>query len=620
MRDINNKTIIHRILYVFACILLLLSVLNIRNIVHAEDTGTITINTPVLPDGVKDTNTDPFTTPSYTVYKVFDGNGNGTSIRYTLPEERSTTDEAWTSSHMDTYFEVDAGGNVKIRDGAYTTTDGKQYLKEDAVKAVGAYVVAANLTGTKTSYDETSKSYKLSGLSDGYYYITTTTGSVVMINTRNGQENVAIQDKNTLPTVDKKQTTETDNDGKPVDSSYTDKDVNVATGDTIYYEAIVNVPFGINDDVVLSDHLSVAFIPNFEPVAKGSDQDANTLIKDGGITVEYKDSDNIWKTLDKGEDNNPNYIITANWTADDKTRIHGFTVHIKPTDATKGKTLRFLYSATVGGGFMEDNGQDKDASDKLIDQKRNKIELKYKTYTQEDKVFFHTNCAGAIKYDTSTGDVDETTNVLTAKAGKTLKYLPDAKFKLQERLKGSNTDWSDTPVVCNGQREFYRPAVLDAEKTKEEGKWVGTDGDDVLDYNSDNGFIQPCSGEYKHTDKDQGNEEQRGWIVLRGLDPDKDYRLVEVGTLDGYNAPVNPYYDLIQTPDTRWVVRLTKNSTDPQPDNTEYLKEKTILKIGNTPGTVLPSTGGTGITIFYITGGIVITIALLLMMNRREWN
>ena len=85
-----------------------------------------------------------------------------------------------------------------------------------------------------------------------------------------------------------------------------------------------------------------------------------------------------------------------------------------------------------------------------------------------------------------------------------------------------------------------------------------------------------------------------GAIVIWGVDADNDYSLVEITPPAGYNALTAP-------------VSVTVAA-----DNT------TIAEVENLTGSVLPSTGGMGTTIFYLLGGLMVLGALVVMVTNKR--
>jgi len=157
--------------------------------VFAAGTGSITITPP--------DNVDEDATITYKVYKVFDADGNGTAISYKLVEGKETAPAGFT---------VDTAGNV-----TYSGT-GTDELTQADIDAIAAYVTEADLVATVTSTG--GEDAVAENLPNGYYYITTTTGTVVTIDSTN--PDVEVDDKNVVPGVDKKITgaSSYDADGK----------------------------------------------------------------------------------------------------------------------------------------------------------------------------------------------------------------------------------------------------------------------------------------------------------------------------------------------------------------------------------------------------------------------
>ena len=142
-------------------------------------TGTITITLP--------TETAAPTNPvTYKIYKVFDATvdaNDNTKVSYTLSGSDTLSDEMKAAG-----FSVDNSGNVS----------GPTALNQDAIDAIAAYVTESDVVGTVISKvgDLTVTSEVLDY---GYYYITTSTGSVVTIDSNNNTPTVL--DKNIIPDV-----------------------------------------------------------------------------------------------------------------------------------------------------------------------------------------------------------------------------------------------------------------------------------------------------------------------------------------------------------------------------------------------------------------------------------
>lgn len=200
--------------------------------------------------------TDEFT---YTVYKIFDATSNGTSVSYT--NTRFSGDN-WpiiddSTATNQTKFDTD-GSNVAY----YTSTDsGATWTKVD--NAAGTEeLTPAMITklGTLTSQFTTVGTVKITGanqtghvkLDYGYYYVTSTTGSVVAINTN--KSGATVGDKNSVPTVDKTITSVDDGtvaktskgsvDTTNADTTLKDKRAIAEVGSTVHYQSVITVGEG----------------------------------------------------------------------------------------------------------------------------------------------------------------------------------------------------------------------------------------------------------------------------------------------------------------------------------------------------------------------------------------
>ena len=160
----------------------------------AEVTGTITITPPA--------NTPATASNAYKIYKVFDASGDGSGkdgkISYRLVEGKTEAPKG---------FAVDKAGNVSYEG---TSKDGT--LTPEDIEAIKAYVTESDLVDTVEA--EGSAAVRSKALKNGYYYITTTTGTVVTIDSTN--PDVTVEDKNSVPEVSKKITgaSSVDIDGK----------------------------------------------------------------------------------------------------------------------------------------------------------------------------------------------------------------------------------------------------------------------------------------------------------------------------------------------------------------------------------------------------------------------
>lgn len=238
----------------------------------AAGTGTITINNATKGN-------------TYKVYKVFEADGNGTNIRYKLVDGKTEAPAGFT---------VDSAGNV-----TYTGSGVEGNLTADDISAIAAYVGESDLVATKTANSD-STSVTISNLPNGYYYITTTTGTAVTITSTNPDATVV--DKNEAPKVDKK-ITNVDNGSFDADG----KKALAQVGTDVTYTATIEVKNGAKN-YVFHDKMDPALRYNSDVAVKIG----NNTIQPGDntytvgadnedtITIKFKDvliANNVGNTI-----------------------------------------------------------------------------------------------------------------------------------------------------------------------------------------------------------------------------------------------------------------------------------------------------------------------------------
>lgn len=169
--------------------------------------------------------------------------------------------------------------------------------------------------------------------------------------------------------------------------------------------------------------------------------------------------------------------------------------------------------------------------------------------------------------------------------------LADAKFVLSKNgtvdLGTINEDGTPTKtdnlikLVCDSENKTYRVATASDENTTENTTYVMTAGD----------------------------------ITIKGLD-DAEYYLYETKAPAGYNRLTEP---------VKFKINATYNETG---DHYEAVSTKvgeaeaavTGLKVSveNNAGTTLPSTGGMGTTVFYVVGGGLMAVAVVLLVTKKR--
>ena len=197
--------------------------------------------------------------------------------------------------------------------------------------------------------------------------------------------------------------------------------------------------------------------------------------------------------------------------------------------------------------------------DAIIDNdKENEVTIDYGNYHNVDTVYYKIYRAGAFKYDGSTG-----------------KELEGVKFTLKKNN-------ADLKVSLHDDGYYY----------------VDATGSSTVTTN------------------------KKGFILIRGLDNMNDtYTLTETETLPGYNLLDAPktLENLAEDSYGEYAPTVDKDDQGKLPlENQTTFKE--LITIANNTGSLLPSTGGIGTTIFYIVGAILIVAGVAYFIVRRKAN
>ena len=235
---------------IFALLIAMVMVLGMSTMAFA---ATITV-TP--PENAKGENT-------YTVYKVFDVTSSGDAVAYKLVGTDTLTD-AMTAAGF-----VAANGYV-------TLTDAGDELTAAQIEAIKGFVTDDDIAGTIETTDTTAAS--LENLGKGFYYISTTTGSVVMINT--ATDTATINDKNTITVVDKVAGSNFDETSKKAIAS---------VGTDLPFTATITVGKGAHDVVFTDTMVGMTFNADSLKIDDAEVTDAVATVTPGtnGFTVAF---------------------------------------------------------------------------------------------------------------------------------------------------------------------------------------------------------------------------------------------------------------------------------------------------------------------------------------------
>ena len=441
--------------------------------------ATITINPPA--------NTDAEAQNTYNIYKIFDAvvnTADNTKVSYKLPSGITTPP---------TGFSVDTAGNVTYTGSA---TDGK--LTTNDIDAIKAYITTNNIQAVATKTVTGTNPAEFGDLAAGYYYIDTTTGTLVTVETNNDTLNLT--DKNTVPELDKEIT------GASGTIDTAGENAISQVGTNVQYTVQITVGKGMKD-------------------YKLHDTMGNGLSFNNDLAFSYNPA--------APEGYTAPIVRTA---TTDPAADNGDTFTVDFADGLPENTLiTVTYSAKVTN----------EALTYIPEKNTAKVEYgngPHHGFTPPEETNTYSAKIGVNKLDGTNND----------------QPLPGAGFKLYK----FDTD---------GTTKLY----YSYDATNKTVTWAATTTDERI--TAADGTISP----------------------FLGLN-DGTYYLEESTVPAGYNAP---------TSDTQVIIA----GNDYSQANLEQTKT-----IRNNQGSVLPSTGGIGTTIFYAVGGLMVLGAAIIMVSRRK--
>jgi len=443
----------------------------------------------------------------YTLYKLFDAeitfgaDGKQQAITYKLPAGKSldTTGEQW--------FEINDNGFVEAKNTLNETV-----MKSAAFKEWAMSIGTPN-SETKTAAKDNDPNVKWEGLSFGYYFVDSTLGSYIGIDSAN--PNATIQDKNNPPKLDKKI--------KSV------KDVNNADDGSIFAATDTSeIQFegdGTNEHAIAQIGDTVTFTVDVT-IKPGAEAYVLSDTMDEGLTAPAASA----VTIKNGETPLGTDAVTVGVSGQTITATFAQTYLNSITTDT---VVTMEYTATLNAKAI------------VGGVNNNKARLEWghkdtKDYTEDESKVWTAKIGVEKHINTASGE-----------------YLSGAGF-----------------VLAKGSGENIKYYKRDA--ATEVVTWVSTIDDATEKLTGTNGQIEPFTGL-----------------------PNGTYTLIEKTVPAGYN----------KTTDTT----ITINESDVTAENLA----KTAIVINNA-GSVLPSTGGIGTTIFYAIGSVLVVGAGILLISKKR--
>ena len=345
-----------------------------------------------------------------------------------------------------------------------------------------------------------------------------------------------------------------------------------------------NIVNGDNKSVTLKEEA-----PSIEKVADKTDVEigeivtytiTTTIPKKLSETMVYKITDILSEGLDfvdfDSEDtpkNTQSLVIETKLDNQDTTRItasvEGRTMNIELAQYIKdhqsdiGKTLTIRYKAKVNAN--------------AVVTEKNSAKLEY----GKDSSSTIVNKPEEVKTPTFPVHIKKTDEGETS-------FLEGAEFELYHD-NGSGTAATGTAIKVTGDSGVYK---IHTDQSAEINETVKTKMVTVKEITTDN------------FDKNGGYN-----LVINGLKAGT-YWLKETKAPDGYNLLKN---------DIKITVKNNKDgSYEISKDDTKA--ENNIVKIVNTPGSQLPETGGTGTLLLTAVGALLVAVAMIRFMRRKQEN
>ncbi len=501
---------------------------------------------------------------TYNIYKLFDATSDGNdAVAYTITETAANADWIGALQSDDSPFTLISAAGETTHNVVRKVTDaetGATVTDDAIIEWLKSAEIRAIIEAATTSYDPQPEEsnptvVKWTGVAEGYYYISTGIDALATIDSVTGD--LTIVDKNQKPSWDPEDPENpSKGNGKFVleDGSY-EKSSYAGIGDEIDYKVNVYAPkYDGTDEIV--KYVFVDTLPE-----NGIDYVGNFEMYIDGVKVT---DTSLYTAFYK--ESTKQLIIEYNIDAIEEAGVtYSADAHVKFFYKAKLTDTAVAVNTNVITMQWYTDADPDDPENPLTPGNPNtpgnpgnpgNPDDPDDPYIPEDPETPETPDKPVVVKESKTDTYTFGVNVLK-KDGATLESLTGAQFTL---AKESAADLIKFLVVDN----VYRVSA---------------------DQNAD-GTVTILD-----TDAD-------GKIAIFGLDLGK-YDLTETKAPDGYNKLTEAK-----------VVTIASSGADD-----EYYFEVEVL---NNAGTLLPSTGGIGTTIFYVVGGLLVVVAGVLLVTKKR--
>lgn len=303
-------------------LLALVMVLSLSVCAFAAGTNSITVN------GAQGGET-------YKIYKMLDLKVDLEKNAYSY-----TVNDAWKD-----FFTGEGAGAayVTINDAGYVTWKNSAADMEAFAKAAAKYASDNKVDADATQTPAADGSFVFGNLDAGYYLITSTNGTLAMVDTTPANPNPAVDEKNPNPTVDKQVKEDSTNEWGSSNSAQ--------IGDTVYFRTSVNLQHGAKN-YVLHDKMGNELTLNADSITvvgltKGTDYTVVTTgLTDGcdfevHFTQTYLDTITAPTTLDVTYSAVLNENAKVESAALNKTQLTWGDANHTEWDKTETNTYKF---------------------------------------------------------------------------------------------------------------------------------------------------------------------------------------------------------------------------------------------------------------------------------------